>query len=286
MNPIHWLSSYPKSGNTWMRVFLNNYWQNLDHPIDINRLERTPLISVRDFFDDTLIVESGLLTSAEIDALRPTFYRHYAAQPTEMNAHLCKIHDAFEYLPDGAPIFPADASGGAVYMVRNPLDVAISYAHHNHISIDECIEWMDDDTHALSLFPNLQPTQIHQRMGTWSRHVQSWLEQTVMPLHVVRYEDMIAAPLETFGAVVRFIGWDVDTARLENAVRFSSFEEMKRQESERGFHEKPRSAASFFRKGKAGDWRETLTPTQTARIVEQHGALMARFGYLPNAFGT
>lgn len=281
MSGIYWLSSYPKSGNTWMRVFLNNYWQNPDAPIDINRLERTPLISVRDFFDDSLIVESGLLTEAEIDALRPLFYRRYAAANNEMSAHLCKIHDAFEYLPDGTPIFPADASAGALYIVRNPLDVAISYAHHNHISIDECIDWMNDPTHALSQFPNLQPPQIHQRMGTWSAHVAGWIEQTVMPLHIVRYEDMSAAPVETFGAVVRFIGWELDEARLDKAIRFSSFGEMRKQENERGFHEKPRSAANFFRKGKAGDWRETLTPAQIDRIIADHGALMARFGYLP-----
>ena len=38
--------------------------------------------------------------------------------------------------------------------------------------------------------------------------------------------------------------------------------------------------AAFFREGKAGNWRQTLTALQVARIVGDHGAVMRRFGYL------
>ena len=33
---IMWLASYPKSGNTWMRVFLENLFRNEPEPISIN----------------------------------------------------------------------------------------------------------------------------------------------------------------------------------------------------------------------------------------------------------
>jgi hypothetical protein len=281
MNGIYWLSSYPKSGNTWMRVFLNNYLKKSAEPIDINRLERTPLINVRDFFDDALIVESGLLSLDEIDALRPAFYRRYILSRKQISEHLCKIHDGFQLLPDSSPIFPADATAGVIYILRNPLDVAISYANHSQIDIDTSIEWMNDETHALSLYPNMQPPQLHQRMFSWSSHVRGWVDQTYLPVHIVRYEDMIASTKATFEAVIRFIGWDVDEENLERSIRFSSFEEVKRQESEHGFNEKPKSVKNFFRKGKAGDWRDTLTPEQIERIIRDHGELMVRFGYLP-----
>ncbi len=38
MNKIYWLASYPKSGNTWVRIFLTNYLLDSDEPADINRL--------------------------------------------------------------------------------------------------------------------------------------------------------------------------------------------------------------------------------------------------------
>ena len=35
---IHWLASYPKSGNTWMRAYLANYLMDPDEPVSINDL--------------------------------------------------------------------------------------------------------------------------------------------------------------------------------------------------------------------------------------------------------
>ena len=38
MGNILWIASYPKSGNTWMRAFIENYLQNPDKPLSINQL--------------------------------------------------------------------------------------------------------------------------------------------------------------------------------------------------------------------------------------------------------
>ena len=38
MGNIVWVASYPKSGNTWMRAFIENYIQNPPRPVDINTL--------------------------------------------------------------------------------------------------------------------------------------------------------------------------------------------------------------------------------------------------------
>ena len=39
MSRIMWLSSYPKSGNTWLRAFLSNFQLLGDSPGDINSLQ-------------------------------------------------------------------------------------------------------------------------------------------------------------------------------------------------------------------------------------------------------
>ena len=38
MSGIVWLASYPKSGNTWLRVLLTNYLRDTGEPADINHL--------------------------------------------------------------------------------------------------------------------------------------------------------------------------------------------------------------------------------------------------------
>jgi hypothetical protein len=55
---------------------------------------------------------------------------------------------------------------------------------------------------------------------------------------------------------------------------------LKRQELERGFCERPPTSSQFFREGRAGQWREVLTPKQIAAVCMAHAPVMRRHGYL------
>ena len=35
-----WLASYPKSGNTWLRAFLANYFIDTAQPVSINEMQK------------------------------------------------------------------------------------------------------------------------------------------------------------------------------------------------------------------------------------------------------
>jgi len=53
------------------------------------------------------------------------------------------------------------------------------------------------------------------------------------------------------------------------------------RERETGFAERSNKASGgFFRKGRVGGWREELSPAQVRRLVDAHGDVMTRFGYL------
>jgi len=97
---------------------------------------------------------------------------------------------------------------------------------------------------------------------------------------VVRYEDMLFRPLETFTRAARFLELPHDAPRVEKAVRFAAFDELHRQEAEHGFAEKSARASRFFRRGEAGGWKEELNPEQVARVIAGHGPMMRRLGYL------
>ena len=67
---------------------------------------------------------------------------------------------------------------------------------------------------------------------------------------------------------------------MEGALLRSSFISLQSQERSGGFRERILSDRAFFREGKAGAWRNTLSESQVKRIVGRHGAVMQRFGYL------
>jgi hypothetical protein len=136
---IFWIASFPKSGNTWLRLLLASLQAGGD-TVDINRLggDENRISSNRRQFDILLDIDSSLLTPAEIQAVRPHVYRQQA-RGLRVTAFR-KTHEACIDVGGGAPLFPPDVTEGAVYAVRDPRDVAISLAHHAGVSIDQAIE--------------------------------------------------------------------------------------------------------------------------------------------------
>jgi aryl sulfotransferase len=278
MGGIIWLASYPKSGNTWFRVFLTNLLRDPEEPADINALEATPISSARAIFDDETGIAAADLTPEEIDRLRPRIYEQLAESATE--TLFMKVHDAWTLLPDGSPLLSAAATRGAIYFIRNPLDVAISYAHHNGTDVDKAITSMGNGNHMLCGKPDRLPSQLRQKLLTWSGHVESWLQAPGRRVYVMRYEDMLARPLETFSGAVAYAGLPHDRQKIAKALRFSDFKTLQAQEKDKGFNEKSPASDLFFRNGQAGQWKERLTPEQVDRLVHDHGEVMRRFGYL------
>lgn len=282
MKRIVWIASYPKSGNTWFRIFLTNFLRDGDAPADINDLAGGPIASARDWFDEAVGYDSGELTFDEIDALRPDVYR-YRARTAAETLYL-KVHDAYTFLPDGRPLFPPEATCAAIYLVRNPLDVVASYAHHvGGNRLDATIRDLADPRMELAAFNATEDNQLRQKLLTWSDHTASWADAAGFPVHVIRYEDLLREPIRTFGDAVRFLGLPDDPARVGKAAHFSRFEEVRRQEQANGFREKLPRSPSFFRKGQAGAWRDELSPEQVERVLSSQQAALRRFGYLDEA---
>lgn len=278
-----WLASYPKSGNTWTRAFLSHYLGPEEAgPADINALNGAPIASDRTLFDEVVGVEAACLLPQEVLTLRPRVYHFLARQAARTGKPLfVKAHDAWQRLPDGGHLFPAGATRAVIYIVRTPLDVAVSWAHHSGLSLEQAVDRLCDEAYAFSDKADDLIRQLPQFLGSWSRHVCSWLDDSGLPVHVMRYEDMLADPAAAFGAMVRFAGLPYDEQRLAAAVDAARFEALQQQESARGFRERRQAAtASFFRQGRAGGWREVLPAALAARLLEAHGPTMHRLGYL------
>jgi hypothetical protein len=281
---IVWLASYPKSGNTWIRALLCNLNRELSGdaalPADINRLSEFTAWEIPAARYARLLGKPASEAShREIAEIRPRVQADLArsrAQPFLVKTHQCLGNDW------QTPTINLDATLAAIYIARNPLDVAISYAHHSGISIDDMIASMA----TTGLTTPGTPNNVYEMLGSWSEHVASWLGLDNRPLLILRYEDLSVNPLRALATLARFLGLAPTEEQLRAAIAKSSFAEMCRQEAENGFNERPPTAKIFFRAGRAGQWRDVLSKNQIAEIVRMHEPMMQRLGYLPPSAGA
>lgn len=276
MGKIIWLASYPRSGNTWLRAFLHNLLRDPKQPYDINRLTDFTLIDAdARWYAQFDPRPASQYTKEEVAALRPRV--HEAMTRSFPDSIFVKTHNAL--LEDrGTALITMEHTAGAIYVVRNPLDVAISYAKHFGVSQDEAIEAMNRPGNETL---GGQEHFVYEVFGSWSQHVHSWTARPAPNLHIMRYEDMLAEPEKSFGRTAAFLGLSVTPERLRRAIANSRFDVLRRQEQKAGFKERSLKADRFFRAGSAGQWRKVLTPAQVEALVEAHREQMTRFGYWP-----
>lgn len=276
MSEIVFLASYPKSGNTWFRAFLTALLDGSGTTPDVNRLVG-PLVVGWATVEDLLGFAGSELDADEVLDLRPQILRNYARCAKDEVVYV-KTHDALAWTSTGEPSIPTDLTRAVVYLVRSPLDVCVSYAHHAATTMEQMIAHLDDPHARVSR--HSERSQVAQPIGTWSGHVESWTSEPPVPVHVVRYDDMVSEAVPTFAAAAQAIGLQRNRDEIERALRATTFERLMLHEREHGFQEKMTTEVTFFRSGRTGTWQTELQYDQVNRLVESHGRVMRQLGYL------
>ncbi|MCF8218162.1 MAG: sulfotransferase domain-containing protein [Bacteroidales bacterium] len=271
-----WLSSYPKSGNTWLRIIISNLLGEKE--LDINDLEAMPIASSRYVFEFYCGFNSTNITHDEADQMRPVVNDLFAKDCEEITFR--KNHDAFQYLENGQPLHGNPEFYKTIYIIRNPLSIVASLANHNQVSLDRAIEQMNKEDYSLSKTTRKHPGQLRQKLFSWRSHVKSWNENNELEVQTIRYEDIFYQPLETLKKAFTFAGLDFTDKKILDAYDKSNFNEIKQKEKQSVFNEKPPNVASFFRKGQPNSWKEELTQAQAQKVIESNYELMENFGYI------
>lgn len=278
MGKLLFLASYPKSGNTWLRLLLANLFTNAKDGVSLDDVN---LISVNDNLIDfyKTIDEKSLasLTAADVAKLRHNAQRHIATLKPDTT--FVKTHAALMPMA-GVPPFASDVLAGAIYIVRNPLDIVPSYARHLDLSIDDAI-------HAVGLRDFVAPRYkylLEYLQGSWGQNVGSWTTKPHPQILLLRYEDIVTDPISTFGSVVKFLGLDTPQERLERAIAHCDIDRLREKEKTEGFIEHVAKKGQFFGQGGVDAWRRELTEQQARRVVAQNRVQMERFGYIPEGW--
>lgn len=258
-----------------MRSFLHNLILNKPETVHINELaEFTYGDSQKYWYERANNGPLQGLSPEQVMRLTPKAQRLMTSSKPE--SVFVKTHNKLATNWD-VPFITPEETVGAIFIVRNPLDLVISLAHHFGFSLDEAIDFLND--------PEAQtPEDDHklaQVYGSWTAHTASWQKFNPQYLHTVRYEDMLFKPTKTFGSIARFLNIPAQKNRINKAIKQSSFKVLQRQEQKDGFVEGSDKAKAFFRSGKAGQWKTTLSEVQVQKIIDVQSHMMDKFGYLP-----
>ena len=275
-----WCASYPKSGNTWLRALLTAY--SSGGRVDINKLDGGDQPGAHAMLFDLLGLGVSGLADRDVEPLRRLTT---GLSNTGGELQFRKVHDAYGPACDGVPRFLPEHTRLVAYVVRDPRAVAVSWAHHLNVSHAEAVEIMRRRPPASHFGSPWLTGESGYRLGTWSEHVESWLDQRELPVEVVRYEDLLTDPVAGLRRVLEAAGVTPEDGRLHAAAEAASFGALATQEIVGGFIEAPRADRPFFRRGEADAWRRELDPALAAAVVRDHAAVMDRLGYQPGGGG-
>ena len=274
MGRITWLASYPKSGNTWLRAIVDRIVRP-EQPFDLNALgETAPAFSG---LTERFILEHGI----EVPLSAPGEIRRYWA-PTQHAVCSRSAQDVFLKTHNVAAkfdcgLFPDPTlTRSAIYIVRDPRDVAISFAHHYRQPLGLAVAAL-----CTSSAFNFKPQQIGRTelLTSWGEHVAGWTASKRFPLLVLRFEDLLTNAEAGVRRIAEFLGRELSDAQVGDVVAATSFERLQRDEAERGFTEAVR-AGSFFRVGSARQWCDVRDQSVFRPLLERFARPMRRYGYL------
>ncbi|MFM7362521.1 MAG: sulfotransferase domain-containing protein [Cyanobacteriota bacterium] len=294
--PYWYLASYPKSGNTWCRVFITELRrlagldsqaataaaQQEERELRLNRdLATGSIVSSRHWLDDQLGIDSSDLRWSELDKLRGRVGHQRALYAECLRYH--KVHDAFVSADSGGrPVVPVEGCKGAVVVIRHPADVAVSLSHFFSWDLERCVAFQLNEQAALCRSSKRGGQQVRQFMGSWANHVRSWMDQDLIPVLLLRYEDVLAQPEQEFSRLAQFLDLPAEQALIAEAVANTRFDKLRaKEEEEGGFHERPEGCERFFRSGRSGEGQERLSVEQWGQMQDRFRETLSRFRYQP-----
>jgi len=269
-----WLTSYPKSGNTWLRMLIGEI-QGENEQEDSEQAE---IASNRLVLEEFTAVDTSFLTNEEAELLRPEV-NDWLAKKNEKIVFR-KNHDAYRFLANGRSLAGNPDLFKTIYIIRNPLSIVASLANHFSISLAEAIIFMNNNESVLAKNEKRLHYQLRQKLFSWSNHVLSWTKEKNLELFLLKYEDLHLKPLEILRKALSFSGLNIADSEINRALEKNSFKKVSDAEDLHGFSEKPRKMKKFFRKGSPDSWRDELTPEQAEIVVRNHWQVMKEFGYL------
>ncbi len=277
---IIFISSYPKSGNTWIRILISALLNNNNGLFELKDLEKIKLFSQIIYFSH--FEKPKYQRNGNLDfnfVINNWINAQKRINQRAKKIRFFKTHNVRGVI-NGNFFTDETVCLGFVHIIRNPKDIAISLAKHMGISVDKAIEIM--------LFDNNYMTtnfQVNESVCTWKKNLDSWLSFKNVSRLIIKYEDIINDTPRILHQIIEFliniakIKINDDAHHIKNILQSTSFYKLQKLEKENGFNEAS-VHSNFFRQGKPEQWKSILSVNQIKLIEKELYKPMSRLGYI------
>tara|TARA_B110000503_G_C7034872_1_gene365638 strand:- start:70 stop:906 length:837 start_codon:yes stop_codon:yes gene_type:complete len=277
---IIWLASYPKSGNTWVRLFLDALLFGQDGNVNINDIKIKQFPLKQDF--------SGLTDN--IDDVNE-FVKNCNLAQTKINLDnkikFLKTHHAL-WKNGNYAFTDLENTLGVIHIIRDPRNVITSVLNHfNRDSYIHALEFMKDPLQCIGMRGSKSGKDLMTIISSWGNHYSSWKKFKKNNL-LIKYENLINDPEKEFIKLCDFIE-SISSLKFEKklilkAVENCEFYNLKKEETSNGFREATTNEANiknkFFNLGPENDWGKILNKEIKDEIEILFEEEMKEVGYL------
>ena len=273
---IIWLASYPKSGNTWVRIFINYllFFKEKENNINNIKIGQFPNKKhftniIDDFSDIKKILENSIHAQDLLNL--------------DGNLKFFKTHSA--YWKSNKSSFTNESNTlGVIHIVRDPRNIITSLKNHfSKDEYDELFNFMVNEKKFIGSKEADKEFEVATLISSWSNHYKSWkkIEKNYL---LIKYENLLKNNNE-FYKIVRFLEVNMkkkfSEEQVKKAIDYCKFENLKKQEDDLGFRESPNeNNKKFFFLGPKNNWENIISKEIQKKIEDIFEKEMKELNYL------